>query len=234
MQTGDLFMKNGLKKFTLCLCMAIIFIIPLVQTCYADVVTEDYWSSYVQADYDVYVNAPDGGVNFRCGAGVSYGTLQDDMIPNGTKLNIIGTARAENGKLWGETIYNDVCGWVFLGQCSENPPQQTSTQSDPAPSSTVSKSETSSSVNAAPSQASTEKSGDDNSYTPAPVSSETEPDIADYDSTLAADSEAADTQSESVSSPTFILALIIILLLIIIVILTAFLVIQGRKRNIEQ
>jgi cobalamin biosynthesis Mg chelatase CobN len=157
---------------------------------------------------------------------------------NGTKLNIIGTARAENGKLWGETVYNDVCGWVFLGQCSENPPQQTSTDntssssqaSDTTPS-TVSKSETSSSVNAAPSQASTEKSGDDNSYTPAPVSSETEPDIADYDSTLASDSETAGTQTESVSSPTFILALIIIMLLIIIVVLTAFLVLQGRKRN---
>lgn len=68
------------------------------------------------ADYDVVVNAPDGGVNIRSGPGVEHGKLQENLIPNGTRLHLEQIGYAANGKKWGKTTYNGIEGWIFLGQ----------------------------------------------------------------------------------------------------------------------
>ena len=68
------------------------------------------------ADYYVEVTAPDGGVNFRSGPGVSYDKLQTKLISNGTVLHISRIVQVTNGKNWGYTEYNSVKGWIYLEQ----------------------------------------------------------------------------------------------------------------------
>lgn len=81
----------------------------------ADALIEDFWLTMYDVDYYVVVDAPDGGVNLRYGAGTEYPIQLDEMIPNGTILHIDAEARANNGKYWGATEYDGWYGFVFLG-----------------------------------------------------------------------------------------------------------------------
>lgn len=72
----------------------------------------------VTVDYYVIVSAPDGGVNFRYGAGVEYEQIISNMIPNGEILHIVGERTASTGRAWGYTCYQDMWGYVALSQTS--------------------------------------------------------------------------------------------------------------------
>ena len=84
---------------------------------YGDAAVESYWDLAYQVNYDVYVAAPDGGVNLRNGAGAEYSIMLSGLIPNGTKLHVT-YAKASNGKKWGQVVYQGQQGWIFLGQTS--------------------------------------------------------------------------------------------------------------------
>ncbi len=71
------------------------------------------------ADYYVYVNASDGGVNFRSGPSVGYGKVMSGMIPNGTRLYISSVSGN-----WGYTSYNGYVGWIALSQTTSTLPSQ--------------------------------------------------------------------------------------------------------------
>lgn len=114
-----------MKKRILCAVTALLLTLSVSgAACYADAVAEGFWATAQYVDEDYYVNAPDGGVNLREGPGADYTIVfgMNGLIPNGTKLHIENKAKADNGKYWGETIYNDKYGWVFLGQLSKEPP----------------------------------------------------------------------------------------------------------------
>ena len=67
--------------------------------------------------YHVKAAAPDGGINLRDGAGVSYNVILSHMIPNGTSVEIIQeTTSTSNGRYWGYTTYEGRSGWVTLEQ----------------------------------------------------------------------------------------------------------------------
>ena len=65
----------------------------------ADALIEDFWLTMYDVDYYVVVDAPDGGVNLRYGAGTEYPIQLDDLIPNGTILHIDAEARAKDSEL---------------------------------------------------------------------------------------------------------------------------------------
>ena len=88
----------------------------------ADALIEDFWLTMYDVDYYVVVDAPDGGVNLRYGAGTEYPIQLDDLIPNGTILHIDAEARANNGKYWGATQYDGYYGFVFLGHTKKTDP----------------------------------------------------------------------------------------------------------------
>ena len=88
----------------------------------ADALIEEFWLTMYDVDYYVVVDAPDGGVNLRYGAGTEYPIQLDGMIPNGTVLHIDAEARANNGKYWGATQYDNCYGFVFLGHTKKTDP----------------------------------------------------------------------------------------------------------------
>ena len=65
-------------------------------------------------DYYVKVNTSGRGMFIRSGPGDQYDKLQRKIVPNGTVLHISRTAKAENGRKWGYTKYNNMNGWVYL------------------------------------------------------------------------------------------------------------------------
>ena len=92
----------------------------------ADALIEEFWFTMYDVDYYVVVDAPDGGVNLRYGAGTEYSKVLDGMIPNGTVLHIDAEARANNGKYWGATEYDGWSGFIFLGHTKKTaPPAET-------------------------------------------------------------------------------------------------------------
>ena len=105
--------------------------VPL--TARADAIVESFWSTMYDVDYYVVVDAPDGGVNMRWGAGAQYGKVREELIPNGEVLHIVREARADNGKYWGDTEYEEDYGWVILGQTRkiETPPETTAGYEEP-------------------------------------------------------------------------------------------------------
>ena len=50
----------------------------------ADALIEEFWLTMYDVDYYVVVDAPDGGVYLRYGAGTEYPIQLDEKIPNGT------------------------------------------------------------------------------------------------------------------------------------------------------
>lgn len=92
----------------------------------ADALIEEFWFTMYDVDYYVVVDAPDGGVNLRYGAGTEYSKVLEGMIPNGTVLHIDAEARANNGKYWGATEYDGWSGFIFLGHTKKTaPPAET-------------------------------------------------------------------------------------------------------------
>ena len=121
-----------MKKRFLCVAAALLLTIAASgAACYADAIAEGFWNTAQYVDEDYYVNAPDGGVNLREGPGTEYPVVfgMKGLIPNGTKLHIDNKAKAENGKYWGETVYDNKYGWVFLGQLSKEPPAEKNPES---------------------------------------------------------------------------------------------------------
>lgn len=86
----------------------------------ASVSAGSYWAeeSAWEADYNVEVSAPDGGVNLRWGPGADYDKLTENMIPNGTVLHVSREATASNGNNWGLITYEEQTGWIALTQVS--------------------------------------------------------------------------------------------------------------------
>lgn len=64
--------------------------------------------------YDVQINASDGGVNMRKGAGVEYDKVREDMVPTGEIVTVIREATASDGTLWGYIYYDHCYGWITL------------------------------------------------------------------------------------------------------------------------
>ena len=104
------------KLVCLGLAASLMWSAPFAIEARADAAVEGFWNTAYDVDYYVEVSAPDGGVNFRSGAGVEYGKILNSMIPNGTMLHIEMEARADNGKMWGQTQYQGYWGWVALSQ----------------------------------------------------------------------------------------------------------------------
>ena len=104
------------KVVCLGLAASLMWSAPFAIEARADAAVEGFWNTAYDVDYYVEVSAPDGGVNFRSGAGVEYGKILNSMIPNGTELHIEMEARADNGKMWGQTQYQGYWGWVALSQ----------------------------------------------------------------------------------------------------------------------
>ena len=97
----------------------------------ADALIEEFWLTMYDVDYYVVVDAPDGGVYLRYGAGTEYPIQLDEKIPNGTVLHIDAEARANNGKYWGATQYDGYYGFVFLGQTKRTDPPAAETTAAP-------------------------------------------------------------------------------------------------------
>ena len=98
----------------------------------ADALIEEFWFTMYDVDYYVVVDAPDGGVNLRYGAGTEYSKVLDGMIPNGTVLHIDAEARANNGKYWGATEYDGWSGFIFLGHTKKTAPPAETTAAETA------------------------------------------------------------------------------------------------------
>ena len=96
----------------------------------ADALIEEFWFTMYDVDYYVVVDAPDGGVNLRYGAGTEYPIQLDGMIPNGTVLHIDAEARANNGKYWGATEYDGWSGFIFLGHTKKTAPPAEATAAE--------------------------------------------------------------------------------------------------------
>ena len=96
----------------------------------ADALIEEFWFTMYDVDYYVMVDAPDGGVNLRYGAGTEYSKVLDGMIPNGTVLHIDAEARANNGKYWGATEYDGWSGFIFLGHTKKTAPPAEATAAE--------------------------------------------------------------------------------------------------------
>ena len=52
----------------------------------ADAAVEGFWNTAYDVDYDVEVSAPDGGINFRSGAGAGEKLLDDASVSPDIKL----------------------------------------------------------------------------------------------------------------------------------------------------
>jgi len=102
-----------IKRAVICILALLLTVVPVYG--YAMIVP-DYQD--VTVDYYVIVSAPDGGVNFRYGAGVEYDQIISNMIPNGEILHIVGERTASTGRAWGYTCYQDMWGYVALSQTS--------------------------------------------------------------------------------------------------------------------
>ena len=103
----------------------------------ADALIEEFWFTMYDVDYYVVVDAPDGGVNLRYGAGTEYSKVLDGMIPNGTVLHIDAEARANNGKYWGATEYDGWSGFIFLGHTKKTAPPAETTAAETAAATTA-------------------------------------------------------------------------------------------------
>ena len=69
-----------IKRAVICILALLLTAVPV----YGDaMIVPDYQD--VTVDYYVIVSAPDGGVNFRYGAGVEYEQIISNMIPNPDK-----------------------------------------------------------------------------------------------------------------------------------------------------
>ena len=102
-----------IKRAVICILALLLTAVPV----YGDaMIVPDYQD--VTVDYYVIVSAPDGGVNFRYGAGVEYEQIISNMIPNGEILHIVGERTASTGRAWGYTCYQDMWGYVALSQTS--------------------------------------------------------------------------------------------------------------------
>lgn len=102
-----------IKRAVICILALLLTVVPV----YGDaMIVPDYQD--VTVDYYVIVSAPDGGVNFRYGAGVEYDQIISNMIPNGEILHIVGERTASTGRAWGYTCYQDMWGYVALSQTS--------------------------------------------------------------------------------------------------------------------
>ena len=102
-----------IKRAVICILALLLTAVPV----YGDaMIVPDYQD--VTVDYYVIVSAPDGGVNFRYGAGVEYDQIISNMIPNGEILHIVGERTASTGRAWGYTCYQDMWGYVALSQTS--------------------------------------------------------------------------------------------------------------------
>ncbi|MBR3933949.1 MAG: hypothetical protein IKJ68_08605 [Clostridia bacterium] len=78
-----------------------------------------------KAGYNVYVAAPDGGVNMRKGPDKTYPKVMQEMVPNGIKVYI----EYVSGD-WGYGAYNGYLGWIFLPQTTTTAPDNTSANTD--------------------------------------------------------------------------------------------------------
>ena len=103
----------------------------------ADALIEEFWFTMYDVDYYVVVDAPDGGVNLRYGAGTEYSKVLEGMIPNGTVLHIDAEARANNGKYWGATEYDGWSGFIFLGHTKKTAPPAETTAAETAVATTA-------------------------------------------------------------------------------------------------
>ena len=92
------------------ICLILVAVFALTLTSYA------YETAY--ADYYVYVNSYDGGLNLRSGPSSSYAKVMSGWIPNNTQIHI--TATSGN---WGKTYYSGYEGWVSLKYTTTNLPE---------------------------------------------------------------------------------------------------------------
>lgn len=219
------------RRISALILVTAVFVLGAPCVSWGDALVESYWDIAYSVDYDVYVAAPDGGVNLRNGAGTEYSIMLSGLIPNGTKLHVTNETKASNGKKWGQVTYQGKTGWVFLGQCSKTPPAVSNsevaadTQTKSAQDGDESKPATDNS-NIAPS------SNDDNAAKSAGTEAaddKNEPDDAAQD----AEKDTSQTPAETERSADHYtpLMLVIVALLIVIAILLAVLILRGRKNK---
>jgi uncharacterized protein YraI len=79
--------------------------------------------------FSVKVSASDGGVNLRSGPGTDY-DIVEEMIPNGTQLEVFNVTTNSLGKKWYETIHDGKQGWVISSAVTELRQTENNLQTD--------------------------------------------------------------------------------------------------------
>jgi len=105
------------RAAVIALAVILVLIAALPAVCFGDALIPD--DTEIETDIYVMVDADDGGVNFRAGAGIEYEKLIDGMIPNGYFLHITKMKYSGDGISWGYTEYEGKYGWVALTEVKE-------------------------------------------------------------------------------------------------------------------
>ena len=105
------------SRLGLILLIIILLFSSQVTFSHGDAIVDNYWDKAYDVDYYVIVDAWDGGVNFRYGAGTEYSKITD-MILNGNILHITMETIGSNGRTWGYTEWQGNYGWIALSEVS--------------------------------------------------------------------------------------------------------------------
>ncbi|MCI8284044.1 MAG: SH3 domain-containing protein [Firmicutes bacterium] len=201
---------------------------------WGDALVESYWDLAYVVDYDVYVNAPDGGVNLRNGAGTEYAIMLSSLIPNGTRLHVTYEAKASNGKKWGQVNYQGQTGWVFLGQCSKTPPAVKNSESNVNSQAKPEQNKSNADKSAPVSNSNVSASSPNNAADNQPSANEYTDDkdkIDDSSQETEKDTSQAPAETEKTADHYTPLMLVIVALLIVIAVLLAVLILRSRKNK---
>ena len=104
----------NIRKMIVAIVITLIMTVSLTGLVYGDAYIPPPAGSDYAADYDVIVDASDGGVNMRYGPGTEYEKVLSNMIPNGEILHVTWVRSDSRGLDWGATTYEGSEGWICL------------------------------------------------------------------------------------------------------------------------
>lgn len=65
-------------------------------------------------DYYMIIESPDGGIDIYASASFEAQKLNEELIPNGVALRIVGELTDDSGRVWGHTQYHGMYGYVAM------------------------------------------------------------------------------------------------------------------------
>lgn len=102
-------MKGNLMKRVLRVGLVILLCLLMTANVWADEAGKQ--PDYV-TDYYMIIESPDGGIDIYASASFDAQKLNDELIPNGVALHIVGELTDESGHVWGHTQYHGMYGYV--------------------------------------------------------------------------------------------------------------------------